>query len=76
MKLDAVPLILRVMPSKPGEPAPEVRLRQALKLLLRGFRIRAEWEESAKCSMLAAAKNHTVNTGDSHGTWNALHRPS
>jgi hypothetical protein len=30
-------------PSRPGEPPPEVRVRQLLKLALRAFRLRASW---------------------------------
>jgi len=40
-----VTLELTASPAKPGEAPPAIRLRQALKLLLRGFNIRARWAQ-------------------------------
>ena len=40
------PLMVHALPCKPGEPPPEIRLRQWLKLGLRAFGIRAEWAPS------------------------------
>jgi hypothetical protein len=37
---DTYNLVIRPEPPKPGEPPVEIRLRQVLKLLLRGFGLR------------------------------------
>jgi hypothetical protein len=44
-KTPPITITLIPLPAKPGEPPVEIRVRQALKLLLRGFRLRAEWAE-------------------------------